>query len=339
MSYVIEMRGITKKFPGIVANDDITLQLKKGEIHALLGENGAGKSTLMGVLFGLYKPEAGKIFKNGEEVKVTGPNDATKLGIGMVHQHFKLVHNFSVLENIILGVETVKHGALQMKDAREKVLKLSKQYGMEVDVNKEVQDITVGMQQRVEILKMLYRENEILIFDEPTAVLTPQEIESLMQTMKGLAAEGRSILFITHKLDEIKQVADRCTVLRKGKFIGTVDVAPTSKEELSEMMVGRKVVLSLNKQDANVGERILDVKNLNMKGDAGYKDKLTDVSFSVNAGEIVCIAGIEGNGQTDLVYALTGLASVDAGTVTMMGTDITKSKIRKRGNLGIAHIP
>jgi simple sugar transport system ATP-binding protein len=333
------MRGITKIFPGIVANDNITLQLKKGEIHALLGENGAGKSTLMSVLFGLYKPEAGRIYKNGGEVKISGPNDATKLGIGMVHQHFKLVQNFNVLENIILGVETVKRGVLQTKDAREKIIALSKQYGLEIDIDKEIQDITVGMQQRVEILKMLYRENEILIFDEPTAVLTPQEIDSLMQTMKGLAAEGRSILFITHKLDEIKQVADRCTVLRKGKLVGTVDVADTTKEELSEMMVGRKVMLSLDKQDAHVGDLILEVKGLTMKGEAGAKNKLTNVSFNVNAGEIVCVAGIEGNGQTDLVYALTGLEHAHGGTVTMMGVDITKEKIRRRGNLGIAHIP
>jgi len=337
--FVIEMRNITKEFPGVIANDDVTLQLKKGEIHALLGENGAGKSTLMSVLFGLYKPERGKIYKNGEELNIAGPNDATRLGIGMVHQHFKLVHNFTVLENIILGVETTRHGVIQMKEARERVLALSKQYGLEVDVNKEIQDITVGMQQRVEILKMLYRENEILIFDEPTAVLTPQEIESLMHTMKGLAAEGRSILFITHKLDEIKQVADRCTVLRKGKKVGTVDVAETTKEQLSEMMVGRKVMLSLDKHEANVGERILEIKNLTMKGKPGHKNKLTNVSFTVNAGEIVCVAGIDGNGQTDLVYALTGLAPIDGGSVTMKGADITKAKIRSRGQLGMAHIP
>jgi len=337
--YVIEMLGITKEFPGVIANDDITLQLKKGEIHALLGENGAGKSTLMSVLFGLYQPEQGKIFKNGKEVHITGPNDATRLGIGMVHQHFKLVHNFTVLENIVLGVETTSRGVLQLKHSREKVLALSKQYGLEIDIDKEIEDITVGMQQRVEILKMLYRDNEILIFDEPTAVLTPQEIESLMQTMRGLAAEGRSILFITHKLDEIKQVADRCTVLRKGKKIGTVDVATTTKEELSEMMVGRKVMLSLDKSRAQVGRCILEVQNLTMIGRGSEKHKLKNVSFTVSAGEIVCVAGIEGNGQTDLVYALTGLAPVDGGTAVMMGKDITRAKIRERGKLGIAHIP
>ena len=337
--YIIEMRNITKAFPGVIANDDITLQLKKGEIHALLGENGAGKSTLMSVLFGLYKQDEGSIFVNGEEVNITGPGDANLLGIGMVHQHFKLVHNFSVLENIILGVETTKNGVLQMRDAREKVLALSEKYEFEIDIDKEIRHISVGMQQRVEILKMLYRENEILIFDEPTAVLTPQEIESLMQTMRDMAAEGKSILFITHKLDEIKQVADRCSVLRKGKLVGTVDVAETSKEEMSEMMVGRKVALSIDKTEAQIGEVILEVENLTLKGERGYKNKLTDVSFNVKAGEILCVAGIEGNGQTDLVYALTGLSPIDGGTITMMGQDISKAKIRKRGDAGIAHIP
>jgi len=337
--YVIEMLGITKDFPGIRANDNVTLQLKKGEIHALLGENGAGKSTLMSILFGLYKADQGKINKNGEEVKISGPNDATKLGIGMVHQHFKLVHNFTVLENIILGFETTRKGILRLDGARKRVIELSKKYGLEVDVDKKISDITVGMQQRVEILKMLYRKNEILIFDEPTAVLTPQEIDSLMQTMKELAAEGRSILFITHKLDEIKQVADRCTVLRKGKLIGTVDVDKMTKEDLSEMMVGRKVVLSMDKHEATPGELILEVKDLNMKSEGSTKNKLTNVSFGVHAGEIVCIAGIDGNGQTDLVYALTGLLPVSGGSIKMLGKNITKSKIRQRSMMGMAHIP
>ena len=336
--YVVELRDIRKEFPGIVANDDVTLQLKKGEIHALLGENGAGKSTLMSILFGLYKPERGSIFKDGKEVSISGPNDATKLGIGMVHQHFKLVHNFTVLENIMLGMEETKSGVLQFQHPRKKVLALSEQYGLDIDIDQEIQNITVGMQQRVEILKMLYRENEILIFDEPTAVLTPQEIESLMQTMKNLAAEGRSILFITHKLDEIMQVADRCSVLRKGKMIGTVNVADTTKEALSEMMVGRKVSLHIDKTDAQVGDVILDVKNLTQKGQSA-KNKLTNVSFSVKAGEILCIAGIEGNGQTDLVHALTGLSSIDSGTVSLMGQNITKANVRKRGEHGMAHIP
>ena len=338
LMYIIEMRNITKEFPGIIENDDITLQLKKGEIHALLGENGAGKSTLMSVLFGLYQPEGGSIFANGEQVHITGPGDANALGIGMVHQHFKLVHNFTVLENIILGVETTKHGVLQMKDAREKVLALSKQYGFEIDIDKEVRHITVGMQQRIEILKMLYRDNEILIFDEPTAVLTPQEIDALMQTMRDMAAEGKSILFITHKLDEIKQVADRCSVLRKGKLIGTVDVAETSKEQMSEMMVGRKVALSLEKDAANIGGTILEVKNLTQKGEGG-KNRLNDVGFQARAGEILCIAGIEGNGQTDLVNVLTGLTPIESGRVLLEGRDISREKIRKRGELGMAHIP
>jgi len=337
--YIIEMRNITKEFPGIIANDDITLQLKRNEIHALLGENGAGKSTLMSVLFGLYEQEKGNIYKNEEVVIVSNPGDANALGIGMVHQHFKLVHNFTVLENIVLGVETTKSGVLQMKEAREKVLTLSKKYGFDIDIDKEVRHISVGMQQRVEILKMLYRDNEILIFDEPTAVLTPQEIEALMKTMKDMAAEGKSILFITHKLDEIKQVADRCSVLRKGKMIGTVEVAETSKEEMSEMMVGRKVTLSLDKQETKIGETILKVNNLNQKGPAGEKDKLKNISFEVKAGEILCVAGIEGNGQTDLVYALTGLEDVDSGEIIMDGENITKAKIRKRTETGIAHIP
>jgi len=333
------MRNITKIFPGIVANDDITLELKKGEIHALLGENGAGKSTLMSVLFGLYKPEQGSILKNGGEVKITGPGDANLLGIGMVHQHFKLVHNFTVLENIILGVEITKSGILQMKNARAKVQELSQMYGLEINLDKEIRHISVGMQQRVEILKMLYRENEILIFDEPTAVLTPQEIEALMRTMKNLTTEGKSILFITHKLDEIKQIANRCSVLRKGKMIGTVDVAQTSKETMSEMMVGRKVTLSLEKQATQVGDVILKVRNLSQKGKTGEKRKLKDVSFDVRAGEILCIAGIEGNGQTDLVYALTGITNITSGTVHMAGKNITTAKIRRRTEMGISHIP
>ena len=227
--YAIEMVNITKRFPGIIANDNITLQLRRGEIHALLGENGAGKSTLMSVLFGLYQAEEGVIKKDGKEVKINNPNDANDLGIGMVHQHFKLVQCFTVLENIILGVESTKGGMLQMDEARAKVLELSEKYGLQVDPDAKIEDITVGMQQRTEILKMLYRDNEILIFDEPTAVLTPQEIEELMQIMKNLRAEGKSILFITHKLNEIKAVADRVSVLRRGKYIGTVDVADTSK--------------------------------------------------------------------------------------------------------------
>lgn len=305
--YVIEMRHITKEFPGIIANDDITLQLKRGEIHALLGENGAGKSTLMSVLFGLYQPEKGEILKNGQVVKISNPNDATALGIGMVHQHFKLVECFSVLDNIILGAENTKLGFIQKKKAKNKVLELSNRYGLNVDINAIVEDITVGMQQRVEILKMLYRDNEILIFDEPTAVLTPQEIDELMKIMKNLAAEGKSILFITHKLNEIMAVADRCSVLRKGKYIGTVEIKDTTKEELSEMMVGRQVKFEVDKDEAIPGDVVLEVDKLCVESKIHKKLAVKDVSFQVHAGEIVCIAGIDGNGQTELVYGITGL--------------------------------
>lgn len=305
--FVIEMRHITKEFPGIIANDDITLQLKRGEIHALLGENGAGKSTLMSVLFGLYQPEKGEILKNGQVVKISNPNDATALGIGMVHQHFKLVEVFSVLDNIILGAEPNKAGFLTKKEAREKVVALSEKYGLMVDPDAIIEDITVGMQQRVEILKMLYRDNEILIFDEPTAVLTPQEIDELMKIMKNLAAEGKSILFITHKLNEIMAVADRCSVLRKGKYIGTVEIKDTTKEELSEMMVGRQVKFEVDKDEAVPGDVVLDVEKLCVESKIHKKLAVKDVSFQVHAGEIVCIAGIDGNGQTELVYGITGL--------------------------------
>ncbi|MEG2499737.1 MAG: ABC transporter ATP-binding protein [Oscillospiraceae bacterium] len=339
MSYIIEMVGITKEFPGIIANDNVTLQLKKGEIHALLGENGAGKSTLMSVLFGMYQPEKGKILKNGKEVKLHSPKDANHLGIGMVHQHFKLVHNFTVLQNIILGVETTKNGFLKMDKARERVMELSDRYGLMIDPDALIMNITVGMQQRVEILKMLYRENEILIFDEPTAVLTPQEIEELMKIMKELTSEGKSILFITHKLNEIKAVADRCTVLRKGKYIGTVDVAETSKEEMSEMMVGRKVNLQVEKADREPGDVIFKTKNLCVKNKATGKFVVNNVSLDVRAGEIVCVAGIDGNGQSELVYALTGIVVPDSGTVELKGKDITHESIRNRNTGGIGHIP
>ncbi len=337
--YIIEMCNITKEFPGIIANDNVTLQLKKGEIHALLGENGAGKSTLMSVLFGMYQPEQGVIKKNGEVVKITDPNEANHLGIGMVHQHFKLVHNFTVLENIILGVETTKHGFLKMDSARKKVMALSERYGLSIDPDAYISDITVGMQQRVEILKMLYRENEILIFDEPTAVLTPQEIEELMKIMQELVREGKSILFITHKLNEIKAVANRCTVLRKGKYIGTVDVASTSKEELSEMMVGRKVNLNVEKKAAQPGDVVFSVQDLCVKSHNSNKNVVSHVGFEVRKGEIVCIAGIDGNGQSELIYALTGLAKPDSGTVKMNGQDITHMPIRKRNAGGLGHVP
>lgn len=337
--YVIEMLNITKIFPGIKANDNITLQLKKGEIHALLGENGAGKSTLMSVLFGLYQPEEGCIKKNGEVVEIRNPNDANALNIGMVHQHFKLVECFSVLDNIILGVEPNKMGFLQKADARKKVLELSERYGLKVDPDAIVEDISVGMQQRTEILKMLYRENEILIFDEPTAVLTPQEIDELMQIMKNLAAEGKSILFISHKLAEIMAVADRCTVLRKGKYIGTVNTKDTTVEELSAMMVGRQVNFKVDKKPSEPGEVVLDVQHVTMPSKIHKNNAVKDVSFQVRRGEIVCLAGIEGNGQTQFVHALTGLDNLSAGTITLCGKDITKASIRNRSKAGMSHIP
>ena len=337
--YAIEMLHITKRFPGIIANDDITLQLKKGEIHALLGENGAGKSTLMSVLFGLYQAEEGIIKKDGVEVSIKDPNDANALGIGMVHQHFKLVECFTVLDNIIMGVEPVKCGFLQKKEAREKVLALSEKYGLQIDPDALIEDITVGMQQRTEILKMLYRDNEILIFDEPTAVLTPREIDELMAIMKNLAAEGKSILFISHKLNEIMAVADRCTVLRKGKCIGTVDTKDTSVEQLSAMMVGRDVSFHVEKKPSQPGEVVLDVEHMTVASKVHKNNAVKDVSLKVRRGEIVCIAGIDGNGQTEFVYGLTGLEPLASGKITLCGQDITKMSIRKRNVLGMSHIP
>ena len=337
--YAVEMLNITKRFPGIIANDNITLQLKKGEIHALLGENGAGKSTLMSVLFGLYQPEEGEIRKNGKKVEIKDPNDANRLGIGMVHQHFKLVECFSVLDNIILGVETTKGGFLKKKEARAKVMELSQKYGLAVDPDALIEDITVGMQQRTEILKMLYRDNDILIFDEPTAVLTPQEIQELMTIMKNLAAEGKSILFITHKLAEIMQVSDRCTVLRKGKYIGTVETKETTPEKLSTMMVGRNVSFVVDKEPAQPGEAVLDIKDMTVASKHHKNNAVNNVSLQVHRGEIVCIAGIDGNGQTEFVYGLTGLEPVSGGTITMNGKDITHMPIRKRLTSGMSHIP
>ena len=337
--YIIEMLGITKEFPGIKANDNINLQVKRGEIHALLGENGAGKSTLMSILFGLYQPTSGIIKKNGKEVQINSPNDANELNIGMVHQHFKLVECFSVLDNIILGVEPTKGLFLEKKGARKKVLELSEKYGLKVDPDALISDITVGMQQRTEILKMLYRDNEVLIFDEPTAVLTPQEISELMKIMKNLAKEGKSILFITHKLNEIMEVADRCTILRRGKYIGTVNIADTSKEELSKMMVGRNVSFTVDKKEKQIGDTVLKVEHLTVPSKAHSNNAVKDVSFNVRKGEIVCIAGIDGNGQSELVQGLTGLEKISGGTISFNGQDITKASIRDKSKLGMSHIP
>lgn len=337
--YIVEMLNITKRFPGIIANDNITLKLRKGEIHALLGENGAGKSTLMSVLFGLYQPEIGEIRKNGKVVRVNNPNDANDLGIGMVHQHFKLVDIFTVLENIILGVEPNTMGFLQKKDARNRLLELSEKYGLRVDPDALIEDITVGMQQRVEILKMLYRDNEILIFDEPTAVLTPQEIKELLQIMKDFAAEGKSILFITHKLNEIMEVADRCTVLRKGKYIGTVDIKDTTKEDLSRMMVGRDINFKVEKEKRKAGDVVLSIRNLTVASKTHKNNAVKNVSFDIRQGEIVCLAGIDGNGQTEFVHALTGLEIPSGGTIKLVNKDITKASIRQRSVEGMSHIP
>ncbi len=334
--YIIEMVGITKEFPGIIANDNITLQLKKGEIHALLGENGAGKSTLMSVLFGLYQPEKGVIKKNGKPVKIYGPNDATALGIGMVHQHFKLVDVFTVLDNIILGTETTRLGFIQRQTVKKKIKELSERYSLKIDPDKKVESISVGMQQRTEILKMLYRDNEILIFDEPTAVLTPQETEELMNIMRIFAKEGKSILFITHKLNEILSVSDRVSVIRKGKYIGTVNTSETTKEELSQMMVGRPVELTVKKEKAQPKHNVLKVEKLFA---GSKKDTVKNVSFEVKSGEIVAIAGVDGNGQSELIKAITGLEKINSGKVYLCGEDITDYSVREKLNSGISHIP
>lgn len=337
---IIEMRNITKRFPGIVANDNITFELKKGEIHAILGENGAGKSTLMSILFGMYKQDEGEIYKNGELIEINSPNDANDYGIGMVHQHFKLVEIFSVLDNIIMGVETVKKfNVINRKKVEKDIKELCDLYALQVDTDAIIEDTTVGMQQRTEILKMLYRENEILIFDEPTAVLTPQEIDQLMITMQNLAKEGKSIIFITHKLDEIVTVCDRVTVLRRGKFIDTVDVKGVTKEELSKMMVGRDVDFSLEKEPAKIGEPVLLVKDLTVISEFHKKNVVDNVSFKVNRGEIVCIAGIDGNGQSELAYAISGLIKPAKGDIYLNYVNVNKKSIRFRNDHGMSHIP
>ena len=339
MEYVVEMLNIRKEFKGIVANDNITLQLRKGEIHALLGENGAGKSTLMSVLFGMYQPEAGLIKVRGKEVIISDPNVANDLGIGMVHQHFKLVENFTVTENIILGMEPKKFGLfIEKKSAAKKIEELSKKYGLNVDPYAKIEDISVGMQQRVEILKMLYRDAEVLIFDEPTAVLTIQEIDELIKIWKILVNEGKSIIIITHKLKEIKAAADRCSVIRRGRYIGTVDVKETSEAEMAKMMVGRDVSFKVEKSEAKPGEVIAKIENLNVNSNKKVLG-LKDFSIEIRKGEILGIAGVEGNGQTELVEAITGLRKVESGKIIFNGQDITKFKIRDRIASGIAHIP
>ncbi len=336
MDYVVEMTGIKKIFPGIIANDNVDFKLKKGEIHAILGENGAGKSTLMSILFGLYPPDKGDIFIKGEKVKINNPNDANNLGIGMVHQHFKLIHNFTVTENIILGRED--GFVFNKKKAEDKIKSLSDKYGLFISPDSIISDITVGMQQRVEILKMLYRDADILIFDEPTAVLTPQEISELMQIIKSLAAEGKAIILITHKLQEILEVADRCTIIRKGKFIDVVDVPSTSKNELASKMVGRDVNFKVDKKPSNPTETILSIKNLCVKKEKRVRT-VDDFSLDVRAGEIVGIAGVDGNGQSELVYALAGLMPIESGSILLNDKDISKASVRQRNEQGLGHIP
>ena len=336
MSHVIEMIGIRKEFPGIVANDDITLQVEEGQIHAILGENGAGKSTLMSILFGLYKADRGVIKVRGKEVSISSPNDAFDLGIGMVHQHFQLVHNFTVAENIILGREG--GFVYDIRTASRKIKEISDRYGLSIDPDMVIEDITVGMQQRVEILKMLYRDADILIFDEPTAVLTPQEIDELMQIMRNLAAEGKSIILITHKLEEIKAVAEKCTIIRRGKLVGVVDVTGTSVEEMAALMVGRPVSFKVDKGEPRIGEAVLEIRNLdvlNNKHVLGVKD----FSLTIRRGEIVGIAGVDGNGQSELVEAISGLRKVEGGQIVFKGQDITNASIQERNEMGLGHIP
>ncbi|WP_368895263.1 ABC transporter ATP-binding protein [Priestia megaterium] len=338
MEYVIEMLDIRKEFPGIVANDNITLQVKKGEIHALLGENGAGKSTLMNVLFGLYQPEKGQIRVNGQEVNITDPNVANDLGIGMVHQHFMLVQNFTVTENIILGNEPTRTGKINIKKAAQDIQELSNQYGLSVDPYAKIQDISVGMQQRVEILKTLYRGADILIFDEPTAALTPQEITELIQIMKKLIQEGKSIILITHKLKEIMSVCDRCTIIRKGVGVGTVNVQETNPDELAALMVGREVHFKTEKKTATPKEAVLTIKELVVEDSRGV-EAVSSLDLSVRAGEIVGIAGVDGNGQTELIEALTGLRKIKSGSITLKNQELSTLSTRKITESGIGHIP
>jgi simple sugar transport system ATP-binding protein len=333
------MLNISKVFPGVIANDNVNLRVESGEIHALLGENGAGKSTLMSMLFGLYEPSSGIIKIRGEEVKIRNPNDATSLRIGMVHQHFKLVHNFTVTENIVLGMEPHdKLGNLDLRGAEKRVAQLSETYGLAVDPCVKIENITVGMQQRVEILKILYRDADILIFDEPTAVLTPQEIDELLAILRRLKAEGKTVLFITHKLREIKAAADRCTILRRGKSIDTVDVAKVSEAELAEKMVGRAVTFRIEKKPAKPGDIVLKIEDLTVIGSKGTP-AVRGLSLDVRAGEVVGIAGVDGNGQSELVEAISGLMPVRSGRVLLKSRDVSKDSIRKRSESGLGLVP
>lgn len=336
--YVIEMREITKKFGDFVANDKINLQLRKGEIHALLGENGAGKSTLMNMLAGLLEPTSGDIVVNGKTVNLDSPSKAASLGIGMVHQHFMLVEAFTVVENIILGSETTKHGVLDLKKAIQDILDLSKKYGLAVDPNAKVEDISVGAQQRVEILKTLYRGADILIFDEPTAVLTPAEIEELMTIMKNLANEGKSIILITHKLDEIRAVSDRVTVIRRGKSIETVEIGGATNQDLAEMMVGRSVSFKTEKGPSQPKEVVLSIENLVVNENRGIP-AVKNLSLELRAGEVVGIAGIDGNGQSELIQAITGLRKVKSGSIKIKGKDVVGLRPRQITEMNVGHVP
>lgn len=334
--WAVEMLGITKRFPHVLANDNVTLRVKKNEVHALLGENGAGKSTLMSVLFGSYTPDSGVIKINQKEVHLKNPNDATALGIGMVHQHFKLVQNYTVAENIVLGAEPkTRLGLLDLKKARKEAQALSDLYGLKVNPDEKIQDITVGMQQRVEILKVLYRKADIIIFDEPTAVLTPQEIDELMDIIRLLQKEGKTILLITHKLNEIKAVAERCSILRRGQMIDTVDVATTSEEKLAELMVGRAVNFHIEKAAPKIGDTVLQVQNLSVQNSRGIT-AVDSLSLEVRAGEVLGIAGVDGNGQSEFVAALTGLVKPSSGKIFFNNKDITNLSVRQRIEMGIA---
>lgn len=341
--YIVEMRGVTKRFPGIIANDNINLGIKKGEIFAILGENGAGKSTLMSMLFGMYTPDEGEIYVRGEKVTVFSPNEAVRLDIGMVHQHFKLVHNYTVTENIILGIEPIKRFAgifpmVDIKNTNPKIQELSERYGLEVVPTKRIEDMKVYEQQRVEILKMLYREAEILIFDEPTAVLTPQEIVYLLEIIKNLRDNGKTIILITHKLEEIKQVADRCAILNHGKLVSILDVATTPTKEMANLMVGYELNTSLEKAPANFGEPILEVKNLTVENQDHFP-VVKDVSFTIRKGEIFAIAGVAGNGQVEIADAIAGMTPCKSGEILLHGKDITHYAVRKRNLEGISYIP
>ena len=338
--YAIEMLGITKTFPGIIANDNVDLRIRTNEVHAILGENGAGKSTLMSVLFGAYAPDSGEIRIKGKKVEIKNPNIATELGIGMVHQHFKLVHNYTVTENIVLGREPRnRFGIVSLAQAEKKVSELSRRYGLSVDPRAKIDDITVGQQQRVEILKTLYSDSDIIILDEPTAVLTPQEIDELMDIIRTLKKEGKTIVLITHKLKEIKAVADRCSVLRRGRFIGCVDITPeTEEQELATMMVGRSVRFDIDKAPCKPGEAVLEIKNLSVKDSVGTM-KVKDLSLTVRRGEIMGVAGVDGNGQSELLYALSGLSPVAGGEIILSGRVINKDTIMERIEEGMGHIP